>query len=81
MITELQPEEKLGILVVTGGVRTEEEARAIKAGLEDVPGVHEVEFAKEGVRIRFNSDLANDLKFYEAVKNVGFHASTFRIER
>ena len=78
MSVQLKPGEKVGILEITGGVKSEESALAIKASLEDVPGVHAVEFIPEGVRIRFNSDLANEQKFYEAVKIAGFHASTFR---
>jgi hypothetical protein len=70
--------DKSGTLEITGGVKSEEAALAIKAGLEDLPGVHAVEFIPEGVRIHFNADLANEQKFYEAVKIAGYHASTFR---
>lgn len=78
MDSQTQPGEKVGILEITGGITSEEATLAIKAGLEDTPGVHAVEFIPEGVRIRFNADLANAQKFYEAVKIAGFHASTFR---
>ena len=72
------PDDKVGILEITGGVTSEEAVLAIKAGLEDLPGVHVVEFVPEGVRIHFNPDLANEQKFYEAVKIAGFHGSSFR---
>src|SRR5437879_2151115 len=76
MDSQTQPGEKIGTLEISGGVKSEQEALAIKAGLEDTPGVHAIEFIPGGVRIRFNADLANAQKFYEAVKIAGFHAST-----
>ena len=78
MKAQAPPDEKVGILEIEGGVTSEEATLAIKAGLEDLPGVHAVEFIDEGVRIRFNADLANEQKFYAAAKNAGFHARTFR---
>ena len=78
MSNQTQAPEKAGILEISGGVRTEEAALAIKAGLEDLPGVHGVEVQRDGVRIRFNPNLAHEQKFYEAVKIAGYHASTFR---
>ena len=74
-----QTGERVGILEITGGVTSEEAALAIKAGLEDLPGVHALEFVQGGVRLHFNADLANGQKFYEAVKIVGFPASAFRL--
>ncbi len=68
------------MLSISGGVKSQKTALAIKAGLEDVPGVHGVELTAEGARIRFNPDIANEQKFYEAVKIVGYHGSTFREE-
>ena len=78
MHSQTRSDQEVGILEIFGGVRTEEEALAIKVGLEDLPGVEAVEFVALGVRVRFNPDLADEQKFYGAVKNVGFHASTYR---
>ena len=68
MHSQLQTEEEVGVLEIFGGVRSEEEALAIKAGLEDLPGVESVEFLPLGVRLRFNPELADEQKFYAAVK-------------
>jgi copper chaperone CopZ len=78
MHSQLQSEEEVGVLEIFGGVRTEEEALAIKAGLEDLPGVETVEFVALGARIRFNPDLADEQKFYTAIREAGFRASTYR---
>ena len=78
MHSQLQSDEEVGVLEIFGGVKTEQEALAIKAGLEDLPGVEEVEFVSLGVKIRFNPDLADEQKFYSAIHTAGFHASTYR---
>jgi len=55
------PDDKVGILEITGGVTSEEAVLAFKVGLEDLPGVHGVEFVPEDLRIHFNPDLATIL--------------------
>jgi len=69
--------EKIGLLQITGGIHSAEEAMALKAAVEDLPGVYGTEFRREGIWVHFDPQLAFEQQFYEAVKLVGFHASDF----
>jgi copper chaperone CopZ len=75
MSIQLHPTEKIGVLHIPNGIKSEGDARAIKAALEDLPGVHAVELARDGANIRFDPDLVSEQQFYTAVKIAGFHAS------
>jgi len=77
MKARAHPHEITGVLQITGGIYSAEKALAIKAALEDLPGVHAVEAAQDGVRVQFDPDLVSEQQFYEAVKLTGFHASDF----
>ncbi|HSI11362.1 MAG TPA: hypothetical protein VK961_04935 [Chthoniobacter sp.] len=69
--------EKTGVLQITGGIHSAEKALALKAAVEDLPGVYATEFRWEGMRVHFDPQLAFEQQFYEAVKLAGFHASDF----
>jgi copper chaperone CopZ len=77
MSIQSHPSEALGILRITGGIHSDEQALFIKAALEDLPGVHAVELSRDAATIRFDPDLTAEQQFYEAVKLVGSHASGF----
>jgi copper chaperone CopZ len=79
MNVHAHPLQKAGILRITGGVRSEEEALALKAALEDLPGVYTAEMTRDAVRLRFDPELASEQQLYEAVKIAGYHASDFSV--
>lgn len=69
--------EREGILRIVDGIKSEEKALALKAGLEDLPGVHVVQLSGDNVEIYCDAELATEQQFYEAVKVVGFKACDF----
>jgi hypothetical protein len=71
------PFEKTGLLRIRSGSDSEEKALAIKAALEDLPGVHAAEMTQGGVHLRFDPELVSTPQFYEAVTLAGFCASKF----
>ena len=70
--------EKTGVVEVAGGICTEQAARALKAGFEDLTGMLAVEIVPAGAELRFVSDLVSEQQLYEAAKVAGFHATIFR---
>jgi hypothetical protein len=70
--------EATGILLLNRAVRTDDDALEVTAALADLPGVHEVRMTRTTAHIRFDPELVNEQKFYQAVKQVDFHASTFQ---
>jgi hypothetical protein len=77
MNAHLHANEKTGVLQVTGGIHSDEKALAIKAALEDLPGVYATEATQHDIRLHFDPELVSEQKLYEAVKLSGFHASDF----
>lgn len=77
MSAQLHANEKTGVLHITGGIYSIEKALAIKAAIEDLPGVYETEVQRDGIRLHFAPELVSEQQFYEAVKLGGFHASEF----
>lgn len=75
MNAPLGPTEKEGDLEITGGIRHEGKALALKAALEDLPGVHDTEIIRNAIRVRFDPELVSEQQMYEAVKIAGYHAS------
>lgn len=79
MNAHMHHHEKTGVLQVTGGIYSAEKALAIKAALEDLPGVYETEVRRDGLRLHFDPELVSEQQLYEAVKLSGFHASDFSV--
>ena len=77
MNAHAHPLEKTGILRVTGGIRSDEQALALKAALEDLPGVYGAATTRDAVMLRLDPGLAHEQQLYEAVKLMGFRASDF----
>jgi len=77
MKARAHPHEITGVLQITGGIYSAEKALAIKAALEDLPGVYGTEIRRDGMRLQFDPELVSEQQFYEAVKLSGFHASDF----
>jgi hypothetical protein len=77
MNVQVHANEKTGVLRITGGIHSEENALAIKAALEDLPGVYSTEIHTDGIRLHFDPELVSEQQFYEAAKVGGFHASDF----
>jgi len=78
MSIQSHSEERTGILRVVDGIKSDEMARVIKADLEDLPGVHNVEVIGFAVRIHFDPALVTEQQFYQAIKVAGFQASAFQ---
>jgi hypothetical protein len=66
-----------GTLLLSRAIRTDDDALEVTAALADLPGVHEVRLTRTTAYIRFDPELVGEQKFYEAVKHVDFHATTF----
>lgn len=79
MTAQLSETERTGILAIVGGVKSEEKALVIKAALEDLPGVHEVDFVGPAARVRFEAEMVTAQQLYNAVKTVGFQASELHV--
>ena len=79
MNAQVHTNEKIGVLKITGGIHSGEKALAIKAALEDLPGVYATEIHPDGVRLHFDPELISEQQFYEAVKLGGFHACDFSV--
>ena len=77
MNAQVHANEKTGVLLITGGIPNAAKALAIKAALEDLPGVYATEIRRDGARLHFDPELISEQQFYEAVKLGGFHASDF----
>lgn len=77
MNVHAHPLERTGILRITGGICSKEQALALKAALEDLPGVYEVGMTRDAIMLRLDPELAHEQQLYEAVKLMGFHASDF----
>lgn len=75
----LHAHEMTGQLQITGGIRSTEKALAIKAAVEDLPGVYGTEVRTDGIRLHFDPGLVSEQQLYEAVKLGGFHASDFSV--
>ena len=71
--------EASGTLLLNRAIRTDEDALEVTAALADLPGVHEVRLTRTTAYIRFDPELVDEQKFYEAVKQVDFHATTFSV--
>jgi len=71
--------EKTGIVRIIDGIKSDQKARAIKAGLGDLPGVHSVEIIGSAVRVRFDPAIVTEQQFYQAIKTAGFQASGFQM--
>ena len=69
--------QKTGLLHITGGIHSRPATLALKAALEDLPGVYATEMTHDAARLRFDPDLTSEQQLYEAVKIAGFHASNF----
>jgi copper chaperone CopZ len=72
-------DEKTGILGIVDGIASKENARVIKADLEDLPGVHNVELIVGAFRIRFDPAIVSEQQFDDAVKIAGFQSSGFHV--
>ena len=70
--------ERSGMLRIVDGIKSDQKAREIKAGLGDLPGVHSVEVIGSAVRVRFAPDIVGDQQFYQAIRTAGFQASGFQ---
>jgi copper chaperone CopZ len=79
MIIPSHSDEKTGILGIVDGITSEENARLIKADLEDLPGVHSVEVIIGAFRIRFDPAIVTEQKFDHAIKIAGFESSGFHV--
>ena len=77
MNMQSHPHEKSGVLRIRGGIRSPENALAIKAALEDLPGVYGARMTPDAVFFPFNPDLTTEQQLFEAVKLGGFRASDF----
>jgi len=77
MNAHVHPLERTGVLRVTGGIHSDEQAMALKAALEDLPGVYNTTMTRDAIMLRLDPDLAHEQQLYEAVKLMGFHASDF----
>jgi hypothetical protein len=73
------PSARKGLLRIDGGIYPEEKALAIKAALEDLPGVYETAIRRDAVELFFEPNLASEQQFYEAVKVAGFQARNFDV--
>ena len=80
MNAHAHPIEETGLLRISGGIHSEEQALALKAALEDLPGVRGTETTGSGVYLRFDPELASPPQFYEAVALAGSRASYFALE-
>jgi len=78
MSTPYNSEEKTGIAGIVDGINSDEDARAIKADLAGLPGVHSVEVIGSSVRIRFVPGIVTSQQFDYAIKIAGFQSSGFR---
>jgi copper chaperone CopZ len=78
MNIQSQSVERTGMLRIIDGVNSDRKARAIKAGLGDLPGVHSVEVIGSSVRVRFVPAIVTEQQFYPAIKTAGFQASGFQ---
>ncbi len=72
-------QEKTGIMEVVGGIRTEDDALAIRAGLTDLPGVRTVSLIGMAIQIRYDSQLIAPPQLYEAAKIAGFKPREFHL--
>jgi len=77
MNVHAHPLEKTGILRISGGIRSEAQGMALKAAVEDLPGVYEAEINRDALILHLDPELAHEQQLYEAVKLMGFHASDF----
>ena len=77
MNTQVHANEKTGVLLITSGIQNTAMALAIKAALEDLPGVYATEIRRDGARLQFDPELVSEQQLYEAVKLSGFHARDF----
>ena len=77
MSAQIHPHEISGVLQIVGGIRSDAESLAIRAALEDLPGVYDTEVERDSVRVFFDPELVGEQQFYEAAKLGGFHASDF----
>ncbi|EDY21788.1 hypothetical protein CfE428DRAFT_1034 [Chthoniobacter flavus Ellin428] len=77
MNVHAHPLERTGFLRISGGIHSDEQALALKAALEDLPGVYGTAVTRDAVVLRLDPELAHDQQLYEAVKLMGFHASDF----
>ena len=78
MSTSPLSHEELGVLRLVRDMVTPEDFLSVKAALEDLPGVHAIEFKRDGVSIRFDPELSSEAQFYEAVKIAGFPPHSFK---
>jgi hypothetical protein len=75
----VHPHQKTGTLRISGGIRSEAQALALKAALEDLPGVYDTETTRDSVKMHFDPELTSEQQFYEAVKIMGFSARDFAV--
>ena len=73
------PIEKTGLLRIRGGIHSEEQALALKATLEDLPGVRGAQTTGDGVYLRFDPELASPPQFYHAVELAGSRGRDFAV--
>jgi copper chaperone CopZ len=66
-----------GTLLLNRAIRNDEDALEVTAALADLPGVREVQLTRTTAYIRFDPEVVDEQKFFEAVKHVDFHATTF----
>jgi copper chaperone CopZ len=78
MKIQSRSDERTGMLRISDGVDSDRMARAIKAGLGDLPGVYNVEVIGSSVRVRFVPTIVTEQQFYQAIKTAGFQASGFQ---
>jgi len=78
MSIQSHSDEKTGILRIVDGIKSDQKARAIKAGLGDLPGVRSVEVIGLAVRVRFDPQIVTEQQFYQAIKTAGFQATGFQ---
>jgi copper chaperone CopZ len=71
--------EKTGFLGIVDGITSKENARVIKADLEDLPGVHSVEVIIGAFMIRFDPSVVAEQQFDDAIRTAGFETSGFHV--
>ena len=79
MSIQCNSDEKTGFLGIVDGITSKDNARLIKADLEDLPGVHSVEVIIEAFVIRFDPAIVAEQQFNDAIKMACFETSGFHV--
>jgi len=71
-------DQKTGILRIVDGINSDQQARSLRSGLGDLPGVRRVEIIGSAVRVHSNPQIVTEQQFYQAIKTAGFQATGFQ---